>query len=255
MLQLETAGLSDIGKKRCNQEDAFLVDDEHRLYVVADGMGGHLAGEVASAIAVESLQAAAANDVPSLVGSQPDTSLSPEYAMLAAWIQDANSTVYQQSQDRKECRGMGTTLSTLYFADIRVVLANVGDSPVYLLRAGSIELISAMHTVADDPEIRDLYGPDPLLGQFNHMLTRAVGTADTVQPYLRELTCQAGDSFIICSDGLSNAVQPEEMISITLGKSAQKACRELIDLANARGGDDNTTVIVINVCEGVPKRK
>lgn len=249
MLQLQTAGVSDIGKKRDNQEDAFLVDDEHRFYVVADGMGGHLAGEVASAIVVETLQAGLTGVLPSPAHVEPDTSLSPESAMLAAWIQDANHKVYQQSQDRKECRGMGTTLAALYFADNRIVLANVGDSPIFMVRSGSIELISAMHTVADDPEMRDLYGPDPLLGQFNHMLTRAVGTADTVQPYFRELTCRAGDSFIICSDGLSNAVQPEEMISITLGKSAQKACRELIDLANARGGDDNTTVIVINVSE------
>lgn len=187
MLQLETAGLSDIGKKRDNQEDAYLVDDKHRLYVVADGMG--------------------------------------------------------------------TTISVLYFTDNRVVLANVGDSPVYLVRAGNIDLISAMHTVVADPELRDVYGPNPLLGQFNHMLTRAVGTADTVEPYIQELMCPAGDTYIICSDGLSNAVQPEEMISISLGKSAENACREFIDLANTRGGDDNTTVIVINVNEGSPERK
>jgi serine/threonine protein phosphatase PrpC len=247
MLQLETAGLSDIGKKRDHQEDAFLVDDEHRLYVVADGMGGHLAGEVASAIVIETLQAAV-NDSNSPPATDPDTSLSPEGTMLASWIQNANRRVFEQSQSQEQCRGMGSTIAALYYTGQRVMVANVGDSPIYLVRAGSIELISAIHTMAADQAARDLYGEDTLLKQFNHMLTRAVGTDNDVQPYIRELSCCANDSYIICSDGLSNAIEPEEMLATVQQCTAGKACRELITMANARGGDDNITVIVIKVC-------
>ena len=131
MLQLETAGLSDIGKNRDHQEDAFLVDDEHGLYVVADGMGGHLAGEVASAIIIETLQAAVADP-----GYPPpadrDASLSPEGSLVLNWIRSANRNVYLHAQRDEQCRGMGSTIAALYFTDNRVVAANVGDSPVYL---------------------------------------------------------------------------------------------------------------------------
>ena len=115
MLQLETAGLSDIGKNRDHQEDAFLVDDEHGLYVVADGMGGHLAGEVASAIIIETLQAAVADP-----GNPPpadrETSLSPEGSRVLDWIRSANRNVYLHARRDEQCRGMGSTIAALYFA-------------------------------------------------------------------------------------------------------------------------------------------
>ena len=157
MLQLETAGLSDIGKIRDHQEDAFLVDDEHGLYVVADGMGGHLAGEVASAIIIETLQAAVADP-----GYPPpadrEASLSPEGSLVLNWIRSANRNVYLHAQRDEQCRGMGSTIAVLYFTDNRVVAANVGDSPVYLVRASGIEMLSAMHTVAAERNAIDLQG-------------------------------------------------------------------------------------------------
>jgi protein phosphatase len=246
MLHLETAGLSDIGKKRDHQEDAFLVDDEHRLYVVADGMGGPPAGEVASAIIIETLQAAV-SDPDDHLPPGTHSQLSPEAARLAAWILHANRNIFEQSQNRLECRGMGSTIAALYYADKRVVAANVGDSPAYLIREGSIELISAIHNLASDEAARNLYGRDMPPHLFNHMLTRAVGIANDVQPCIRELTCRAGDCYSICSDGLSNAVTPAEMLAIVGQYSAHDACTRLIDLANARGGEDNSTVIVIKV--------
>ena len=245
MLQFETAVLSDIGKTRDHQEDAFLVDDDHRLYVVADGMGGHLAGEVASQIIIETLQAAAAGLNSPMAVSQ-NASLSPAGNLIAAWIRDANRRVFEQSQSQEQCRGMGSTIAVLYFTDTSVVVSNVGDSPMYLLRDGNIELISALHTVASEQPgyLQDL---NVLPKQFQHMLTRAVGTNNDVQPYIRELTYCAGDSYIICSDGLSNAIEPEEMLTLVQQYSAHDACRRLIDLTNTRGGDDNSTVIVIKV--------
>ena len=141
---------------------------------------------------------------------------------------------------------MGSTIAALYFKDTSVVVSNVGDSPMYLLRDGNIELISALHTVASEQPgyLQDL---NVLPKQFQHMLTRAVGTNNDVQPYIRELTYCAGDSYIICSDGLSNAIKPEEMLTLVQQYSAHDACKRLIDLTNTRGGDDNSTVIVIKV--------
>ncbi len=243
MLKLETAGLSDIGKNRDHQEDAFLVDDEHGLYVVADGMGGHLSGEVASGIIIETLQAAVAGP-----GYPPPAdraaSLSPEGSLVLHWIRSANRNVYLRAQRDEQCRGMGSTIAALYFTPNRVVAANVGDSPMYLVRAGRIELISALHTVAAE-QAGSLHNQMLLPKQFQHMLTRAVGIHESVQPYIQTLPCCADDVYIICSDGLSNAVEPEEMLVIVRRCSARDACARLIDRANARGGDDNSTVIVI----------
>ena len=240
---LETASLSDIGKNRDHQEDAFLVDDEHGLYVVADGMGGHLAGEVASAIIIETLQTAVA-DPGCPPSADRDASLSPEGSLVLNWIRSANRNVYLHAQHDEQCRGMGSTIAALYFAPNRVVVANVGDSPVYRVRAGRIELISAIHTVAAE-QADSLQDQMLLPKQFQHMLTRAVGTHESVQPYIHTLACCADDVYIICSDGLSNAVEPEEMLAIVRHGSARDACARLIALANARGGDDNSTVIVI----------
>jgi protein phosphatase len=243
MLQRETAGLSDIGKNRDQQEDAFLVDDEHGLYIVADGMGGHLAGEVASAIIIDTLQAAACDPCRHLPAAA-ETSRSLASAKLLGWIRQANRNVYQRSLSDEQCRGMGSTIAALYFTDNLVVTANVGDSPVYLVSAGGIEMLSAMHTVAAERRALALQGLD-LPVHFHHMLTRAVGIDAEVEPNIRETDFRAGDAFILCSDGLSNAVEPEEMLAIVRRCSARDACARLVGLANARGGDDNSTVIVI----------
>ena len=244
MLQLDTAGLSDTGRKRSNNEDAFLVDDEHGLYAVADGMGGHLAGEVASAMVIDSLKAAVANPdiAPPAAAS---ASLTVEAAKLLAWIRDANRRVYQRSQSDAHCRGMGATIAALYCVHNRIITANVGDSPVYLVRGNDIEMISAMHTVAAEQAAAVSEYRELLSGMYRHMLTRAVGIEADITPHILETDCRAGDAFIVCSDGLSNAVATAEMSAIVRRAGAAEACRRLVDLANARGGDDNITVIVV----------
>ena len=141
---------------------------------------------------------------------------------------------------------MGSTIAALYFTDNLVVASNAGDSPVYLVRGNGIEMLSAMHTVAAERSIFDLQGLD-LPVHFHHMLTRAVGIDADVEPSMLETDFRAGDVFILCSDGLSNAVEPEEMLAIIRRCSVRDACVRLIDLANARGGDDNSTVIVIRI--------
>ncbi len=243
MLHLDTAGLSDIGKKRGNQEDAFLVDDAHGLYVVADGMGGHLAGEVASTMVVETMRAAAL-DPDKALSDSPESGLSPETDRLLSWIRYANSKIFQRSQQDPQCRGMGSTVAALYCTSTRLVSANVGDSPIYRMRGNCIELISAIHTVAAERAAGDQ--PEPgVPNMFNHMLTRAVGIEPEVQPAFHETDIHASDVYVLCSDGLSNAVQPQQIHAIVHKANARQACRGLVNLANARGGEDNITVIVI----------
>jgi len=244
MLQLDTAGLSDIGRKRDNQEDAFLVDDQHNLYVVADGMGGHLAGEVASQMVVDTLRAAASdpNHYPT---AREDASHMAEAGRLAAWVCGANRKVYELSLRDEHCRGMGSTVAALLFLNDRVAAVNVGDSPIYRVRGNGIEMLSAMHTVAAERSSMDPEAMELLSGLFQHMLTRAVGIDADVQPHVREETCRNGDSFIICSDGLSNAVSTEEIREVMGRENARGACRRFVEMANERGGDDNVTVIVI----------
>lgn len=245
MLQLDTAGLSDLGRKRSCNEDAFVLDDALGLYVVADGMGGHLAGEIASAMTVEVLRRAASGPGAALPADR-DRLLSPEAQRLRAWITAANREVFERSQRDARCRGMGSTVAALYCIRGRAVSANVGDSPVYRVRGNTITPFSAMHTVAAEQSatpVSTVHLPEI----YHHMLTRAIGIEMDVRPHIQEADICVGDVYILCSDGISNAVDPREMRAIVQQADAGAACRRLVDLALERGGNDNATVVVINV--------
>jgi len=250
MVTIETAGITDVGSKREGNEDAFLLDDDLRLYIVADGMGGHQAGEVASEMVVETIQ----NHMQELHATRKtdgatsvDESLSREANHLLNSIQLANQKVYRASQTNKSQRGMGSTLSALYFINGTLAAANVGDSPIYLIHNRDIELLSVLHTVMAERAAVDPEGVKQLGRRFRHMLTRAMGINPAVEPDISEISCFKGDMFVISSDGLSDKVSPEEILGVVSKESPETACRVLVDLANERGGDDNITVIVIKV--------
>jgi protein phosphatase len=142
---------------------------------------------------------------------------------------------------------MGSTVSTVFFTDDTMIAANVGDSPIYLIHNGNIEIISVLHTViaeqaAIDPEAAANLGPE-----FKHMLTQGMGIDDAVKPDLSELQCYKGDMLVLCSDGLSDKVSPEEIRDIVIAERPNKACRTLVDMANNRGGDDNTTIVILKI--------
>ncbi len=246
MLHIESAGLTDVGQKREANEDAYLIADENRLYVVADGMGGHLAGEVASSMVVDTLRECL-HQPPPAAPAGFDTTLSVEANRLVSWIKTANSRVYERSTKDRQCRGMGSTLAAVYCCGSTLIAANVGDSPIYLVRSGETKLISAMHTweaeqKTVDPAVAKLLG-----ARYKHMLSRAIGVGSDVVPDVSERECYSGDTIIICSDGLSNLVMPVEMIAIAAHSPPDAACRQFVGLANQRGGDDNITVIVLRV--------
>jgi protein phosphatase len=220
------------------------------LYVVADGMGGHLAGEVASLLVVETMRdylKQTDEEDPPDESEYMDDSISREANRLLSSIRLSNQVVHEASLQDESRRGMGSTVSAVYFTENSFIVANVGDSPIYLIRDGNIELLSVLHTVfaeqaARDPECADLIG-----NEFKHVLTRAMGVDDSVQAHIYETSCRKNDILVISSDGLTDKASPEEILQMVKNSNSNKACQALVDLANERGGDDNITAIILKV--------
>jgi protein phosphatase len=243
---VESAVLSDVGNLRHQNEDAFLVDDRLRLYAVADGMGGHRAGDVASAMVVDSLhhylrRGADFGDV----GDDPDLSSSANILLKA--IASANHAVYRASKDDPDRKGMGSTVAAVMFAHRSVIASNVGDSPIFLIHDDTIEPLSVLHTVEAEHNAMSDAAEFPANHPFRHMLTRGMGIEADVEADICETQCFPGDRIILCSDGLTNKATPEEIRIHSAGEAAKVACARLVALANDRGGEDNVTVLVIDV--------
>jgi len=245
MTAIESAGLTDVGKKREENEDRYLVDDEQRLYLVADGMGGHLAGEVASSMVVETVRECMLPESSAEAREEEDETLSGEANRLLAGIRAANRAVVERARQEEQCRGMGSTVAAIYYADSTIIAANLGDSPIYLVRRGEIEPLYVPHTLVAEQAAIDPERAKLLEERFHHVITRAIGVAEEALPDVCEVPFFPGDIIILCSDGLSNMVSPEEICGIVGNNNPEAACRLLVDLANERGGDDNITVIVL----------
>lgn len=248
MIIVESAGISDVGIKRSGNEDSMFLDDEHKLYVVADGMGGHQAGEVASGLVVDTIRDYMQrfhedDNVEEL--EDVDETLSKEANRLLSSVHLANLGVNKVSHTKESYRGMGATVSAVYFVDDTLIIANVGDSPIYLIHNGRIELLSVLHTVIAEQEALDPEGAKNLGREFRHMLTRAMGIQETVEPDICEIPIFKGDVVVISSDGLSDKVNPEEILDVVKREKTDRACQTLVNMANERGGDDNVTVIVL----------
>lgn len=258
MVDIESTGISDVGRKRKGNEDSLFLDGSMNLYVVADGMGGHQAGEVASNIVVETIRDYMKrfkdnnSDVEELEDS--DNSLSKDANRLVSSIHLANKGVYSLSRTNESYEGMGSTISAVLFTEENLIAANVGDSPIYLIHNGNIELLSVPHTVLAEQMAIDPEGAKKLGPRFRHMLTQAVGIGLTLKPDVCETPCFKGDMLILSSDGLSDKVTPEEILETVRNEQPPKACRALVDLANERGGDDNVTVIVLKVKDKKSKK-
>jgi protein phosphatase len=242
---------TDVGRKRKENEDRFCADPALGLYVVADGMGGHAAGEVASRLAVETIQEwmekyLSGADA-AIVGPAP-VSASPEAGFLLSSIQLANRVILDAAKQRREYAGMGTTVVAALMHRDNVVLANVGDSRIYRINDGQIAQVSRDHSfVQQQVDCGILTTAEAHQSQYRHMITRALGLKDTVDVDLSERTAQAGDTLLLCSDGLSDLLDDEEILAEVQEHAANLdgACQALVDRANAKGGDDNITVLLI----------
>ena len=250
MIVIESAGITDRGKKRQGNEDALFLEDTLGLYVVADGMGGHLAGEVASRLVVETIRdyiKSCTEDAVDENLTYCDEILSKEASRLLSGIHLSNKVVHEAARGNSSYRGMGSTIAAVYFTDGTLIAANVGDSPIYLIRDGHVKLLSVPHTVLAEQAALNPENAEKLGMEFRHVLTRAMGTEESVKADIYEIICFKDDILVISSDGLSDKASPEEIQQLVDGKGSDAACRRLVDLANGRGGDDNITAIVLKV--------
>jgi serine/threonine protein phosphatase PrpC len=235
---LRSGSATDVGRVRSSNQDLSL--ESANLYAVADGMGGHAGGEVAAQVAVDALRSSFAHHV-SLDG-------------LRQAVTEANAAVWRQSQQQAELRGMGTTMTAAALvpgSDGRdvIALANVGDSRAYVFSAGRITQVTADHSLAEE-KVRhgELTEAEAAVHPHRHILTRALGVAAGVEVDLWELHLQAGDRIVLCSDGLTNEVDPAGIAGV-LAEVADptEAARRLVAMANEHGGNDNITVVVVDV--------
>jgi len=235
---LRSGAQSDVGMRRRANEDRFVVAEELGLYLVADGMGGHTAGQLASTLAAE----AALQAVRTLADARASLTEKLRYSVASA-----NREILSTARARPELTGMGTTLVALMVGRSRIALAHVGDSRAYLIRGGRIRQLTHDHSlVAELVRRREISARDALGHPHRHVLTRALGVRRSVEADLAELTPAVGDTFVLCSDGLTGHVRDEEIMRGVLSQpDLDAACERLIDLANARGGEDNITVVVV----------
>jgi serine/threonine protein phosphatase PrpC len=235
---LRSAARTDVGRKRRTNEDCYAIAAELGYFVVADGMGGHRAGQLASRLAAE----AAVGALEALEGSAATLT-----EKLRCTIAAANREIYVAAQAKPEFSGMGTTVVSLLAAEGRVALAHVGDSRAYLIRGGRIRQLTDDHSVVGElVRRREITESAARKHPHRHVLTRAVGVRREVAPDLAELTSSPGDLFVLCSDGLTGLVHDEEIAeAVNAGTDLDEICAQLVDLANERGGKDNITVVLV----------
>jgi protein phosphatase len=238
-VRLADGARSDVGRGRPENEDSVLVDREHHLYAVADGMGGHRAGEVASATAIESLRSAYA-------GGRP----------LDQAVEAANAAVFAKAAADDALRGMGTTLTALAVEDGHTaLLGHVGDSRAYLMRDGAVTQVTDDHSLVEQLVREGRLSPEEAQHHPQRaIITRALGVDAQVEVDVYRVELEPGDRLLICSDGLTNMLS-DDTIALALRRhpDPQQAADTLVDMANQAGGDDNITVVVLDaLADGEP---
>ncbi len=241
-------GLTDVGLMREHNEDSILWDMDLGLALLADGMGGHNAGEVASALAVENIRTALRERLLSADGGSVE-----EYeTVVRDAVTFANSCIFSQSQEQVECAGMGTTLALALLVDSKLIVAHVGDSRIYRLRSDELTQITSDHSLVQ--ELVDggyLTEEDARMSVSKNLITRALGIGEDVEVEVIDAEASLADVYLLCSDGLSDLVSDEEISSILLEHADDKkaAAKQLISLANEKGGSDNISVILVSIHE------
>ena len=258
--KLRTVGVTDTGRVREHNEDAIVSDPEIGLFVLADGMGGYNAGEVASGIAVKTIMnlVREAYETQDLSGTDKMSGLSRPAVILRDAIARANKIIHQTSKTQEQCEGMGTTVVAGLLHDNRVIIAHVGDSRMYRLRGERFEQVTMDHSLLQELVDRGFYTPEEAQRVTNkNYVTRALGVEPTVDVEINEQPVQKGDCFVLCSDGLTDMVEDEDIhLTIsTFGVNLNTVAKQLVQLANDSGGRDNISVMLIHVTEPFPAKK
>jgi protein phosphatase len=250
---LDVASLSHPGMVRAHNEDAVFVDGEAGLAVLADGMGGYSAGEVASGIAVNVVSNGLMPELKSgreLSKVDVQSGLTHAALLLSQQIASANKGIYEAAQARPECAGMGTTIVAAVFHANRVSIGHIGDSRCYRLRADKFEQLTHDHSLLQEQiDSGQLTAEQARYSLNKNLVTRALGIEAIVPADIAEYRLEANDIYLLCSDGLTDMVDPDVVHSIVSAKheNLPQAAAELVDLANQNGGRDNISVILIRV--------
>ncbi|MBW2146658.1 MAG: Stp1/IreP family PP2C-type Ser/Thr phosphatase [Deltaproteobacteria bacterium] len=243
---------TDIGLRRNHNEDAYAISEIVNLYVVADGMGGHAAGEVASEMAVRNVLQFIRESIQDEGMTWPfgmDLRMSTDANRILSALRLANQSIYHTAAGKAYLHGMGTTIVLAFFRLDQVYIAHVGDSRAYRFRNGEIRQITRDHSLLDDHVHRIIKSPDNS-GDYplKNIITRALGLKEEVQADIQSLVLKPGDRFLLCTDGLTDMLSQEEVSAIVQNSTCdlRVICQELVNQANARGGKDNITVILVD---------
>jgi serine/threonine protein phosphatase PrpC len=244
LMKFESCGISDVGLFRKNNEDAWAELPKERIFMLADGMGGHQAGEVAARSALHALVRFSIKR-----NKAANLSLNQAADKLKEDIAKVNAHVFRLGRKHPHLKGMGTTLCVLAFHKHGAILAHVGDSRIYRLRGGRLHLLTQDHSL-----LRELID----LGQigeegnqefyYNHIITKAIGTEPKVVPSVHVEGFQPLDKYLLCTDGLTDILSAKEIEGILLkNESLSESCIELVNLSKKRGGHDNITLVLISI--------
>ncbi|WP_052555645.1 cyclic nucleotide-binding domain-containing protein, partial [Enhygromyxa salina] len=254
-MDLKYWAATDVGRKRTHNEDNFLIDQELRFFVVADGMGGHASGEVASAMAVHTIRGILAREHDLFEqGRDDDPTWHMEICMLLEYaVHVACEQIYSKGVQEPEKKGMGTTVVSLLIVGDRGYIAYVGDSRIYLLRGGIVYQLTEDHSLMNElirqGKITAEAFDDSPYAQFKHAMTRAVGPNEAVEVDTLDFDMIPGDSFLLCSDGLYEYLDDSDISHMLALTEVKDIPGRLIDMANTRGGKDNITALIIQVPE------
>jgi PPM family protein phosphatase len=258
--KLRCVGLTDTGKVRDHNEDTIAFDSDIGLLVLADGMGGYNAGEVASGIAVKTILNLVRESVDrqDLRALDRESGMSRPSIILRDAIHRANKIIYQTARTQPNCEGMGTTVVSMLFFDNRASIAHVGDSRLYRLRSDKFEQVTMDHSLLQELVDRGFYSAEEAQRAANkNYVTRALGVEPNVDVEVQEVPVQKGDFYALCSDGLSDMVEDDDMhlTLTTFGANLDTVAKQLIQLANDNGGRDNISVVMANVLDAFPARR
>ena len=250
-IPVQVAGETNVGRKRNHNEDSFTIIEEENLYLVADGMGGHASGEIASQLAIETIKnffQATGEDPDSTWPYKMDKTRKYEENRLITGIKLANLRIFEAAQAEAKYRGMGTTVTAVFFVQEGVYVAHVGDSRIYRFRDGQIEQLTEDHSLLNDYMKMKKLTPEEI-EKFPHknVIVRALGMKETVKVDANFEKPKSGDLYLLCSDGLSGMVPDPEMNDIVQknGHDLSQTASKLVQSANDHGGVDNITVVLI----------
>jgi len=249
---------TDVGLTRQFNEDSYFMDEELGLFVVADGMGGAHGGEIASRMACDEIHRhveANYDLVRRFAAGKSSPSVKDVSELLVAAVQQACSSVYRRAREEKELSGMGTTVVVLLSAGEHLFMAHVGDSRIYLMRAGRIHQLTRDHSLVEElKRLGKITTQEEVKSKYRNAITRAVGIYETVQADTLDMMPLTNDRFLLCTDGLHSTTGEQDLIRLLGNKNPENSADDLVRHANSKGGRDNITCLLVDVLETEPQR-